>query len=116
MSHIYLSREELYEKVWSKALRQLAPEFGLSDRGLAKLCARLEIPVPGLGYWRKVELGQKVKKESLLKPSNKCERFACFWIEGIAYWEAARRYRDDPLAIQVKAIESKPENQIIVPE
>jgi hypothetical protein len=116
MTQIRLSREELYEKVWSKALIRLAPEFGISDRGLAKLCKRMEIPVPGLGYWRKVELGHKVYKEPLPKPSDKCERFASFWVEGIVLREAAKKSDEDPLVARVKDFESKPENKILVPE
>ena len=52
-------REELYERVWTTPMRTLAREFKYSDVGLAKLCRRHRIPTPGLGYWRKVELGHK---------------------------------------------------------
>ncbi len=52
-----LTRKELYEKVWTTPILQLAQEFGLSDVGLAKLCRRHGIPLPGLGYWRKRETG-----------------------------------------------------------
>jgi hypothetical protein len=52
-----LTRTELYEKVWTTPILQLAQEFGLSDVGLAKLCRRHGIPLPGLGYWRKRETG-----------------------------------------------------------
>jgi hypothetical protein len=51
-------REELYERVWTTAMHRLAKEFGYSDVGLAKLCEKHKIPRPGLGYWRRVELGQ----------------------------------------------------------
>jgi hypothetical protein len=46
-------RAELYEKVWLMPIYQLAPEFGISDRGLGKICYRLRIPVPGRGTGRK---------------------------------------------------------------
>ena len=52
-----LLREELYERVWTTPMRKLAQEFKYSDVGLAKLCHRHHIPTPGLGYWRKIELG-----------------------------------------------------------
>jgi hypothetical protein len=35
---IRLTREELYEKVWSRPMRSLAKEWGISDVGLAKIC------------------------------------------------------------------------------
>lgn len=56
------SREDLYNAVWSKPMMKLAEEFGISGRGLAKLCERLKVPVPPRGYWRKVSLGQSIKK------------------------------------------------------
>ena len=55
--HTRLSRTELYEKVWTTPILQLSQEFGLSDAGLAKLCRRHGILLPGLGYWRKRETG-----------------------------------------------------------
>lgn len=42
-------RDELYEKVWSKPVRQVATEYGCSDVALAKMCRRLGVPVPGRG-------------------------------------------------------------------
>jgi AcrR family transcriptional regulator len=50
---ISLSREDLYERVWSRPLVRLAAEFGLSGNGLAKICDRLLIPHPPRGYWSK---------------------------------------------------------------
>jgi hypothetical protein len=56
------SREDLYNAVWSKPMMKLAEEFGISGRGLAKLCERLKVPVPPRGYWRKISLGQSINK------------------------------------------------------
>jgi hypothetical protein len=49
---------------------ELAREVGLSDRGLAKLCARQRIPVPGRGFWARVASGQKVKRTPLPSPER----------------------------------------------
>ena len=46
-------------------MRTLAPKFGLSDVGLAKVCKRMRIPRPGLGYWAKKAAGQPVKPAQL---------------------------------------------------
>jgi len=62
---IRISREDLYEKVWTLPLRKLAPEFGLSDVGLAKICKRHSIPLPGLGYWTRVQFGKHPKRGTL---------------------------------------------------
>jgi hypothetical protein len=58
-------REELYERVWTTPMHRLAKEFGYSDVGLAKLCEKHNIPRPGLGYWRRIELGQKPNRPPL---------------------------------------------------
>lgn len=62
---ITMTRAELYEKVWTTPMRKLAPEYGLSDVGLAKLCRRHNIPLPGLGYWARVQFGQKPERPTL---------------------------------------------------
>jgi hypothetical protein len=36
-------------------MQKLGWEFGISDVGLAKLCRRYEIPVPGRGYWTGIQ-------------------------------------------------------------
>ena len=59
---ITLSRQNLYDKVWSTPMHKLAREFGLSDVGLAKLCRRHDIPVPGRGYWARIQFGQKPER------------------------------------------------------
>jgi hypothetical protein len=48
---------------------KVAPEFGLSGNGLAKLCRREGIPVPERGYWAKLAHGKRVKRPPL-KPSR----------------------------------------------
>lgn len=60
-----LTRSDLYERVWSTPMSTLAREFGLSDRGLAKICERHNIPRPPRGYWAKLEAGQAPPKSPL---------------------------------------------------
>src|ERR1700756_4346222 len=57
---ISLTQQELYEKVWSTPMQKLAKEFGLSDVGLTKLCCWNEIPLPGRGYWARIDLCDRV--------------------------------------------------------
>lgn len=61
-----LSRKELYDLVWRKPVSEISRQYGLSDRGLGKLCERNGIPVPPRGYWAKIKSGYKVKKPPLL--------------------------------------------------
>jgi hypothetical protein len=67
---IFLKREELYKMVWSEPVSKLAREYRLSDRGLGKICDRLEIPVPGRGYWQMKKKGLKMPVPPLL-PTKK---------------------------------------------
>jgi ankyrin repeat protein len=64
-AELRLSREELFERVWSVPMSNLAPEWGLSGNGLAKACKRLKIPVPPRGYWAKKAAGKKVRRPRL---------------------------------------------------
>ncbi len=42
-----------------------AEEFGISDRGLAKICARHCVPSPPRGYWARLVAGQKIRQPIL---------------------------------------------------
>src|SRR4051812_9818229 len=56
------TREELYENVWKTPMWRLCKEFGLSGRGLGKLCERWDVPVPPCGYWRRLDTGGKTTR------------------------------------------------------
>jgi hypothetical protein len=60
-----LSREEVYELVWTHPIQKLAFEWGLSDVGLAKILNSMAIPRPGRGYWAKIAAGERPKRTRL---------------------------------------------------
>lgn len=60
-----LKREILYEQVWSQPMIELAKQYGLSDVGLAKICRKLRVPLPGRGYWAKHKAGRTPPRPSL---------------------------------------------------
>lgn len=60
-------RESLFEQVWTEPVTKVAKRYGLSDVGLAKVCKRYDIPLPGRGYWRQVEKGCAPSRPSLPK-------------------------------------------------
>ena len=62
MNYEFWDRDSLYEEVWATPMAKLAKKYGISDVGLAKVCRKLTIPVPGRGYWAKKESGQAVQK------------------------------------------------------
>jgi hypothetical protein len=60
-----ITREQLYALVWKTPLRQLAPTVGYSDVGLAKACRKMNVPLPGRGYWAKKAAGKGVRRAPL---------------------------------------------------
>jgi AcrR family transcriptional regulator len=53
-----LTRQALYEAIWTRPMSAVARELGLSSNGLAKICDRLLIPYPGRGHWAKAAAGR----------------------------------------------------------
>jgi len=60
-----LTRQELYDRVWQTPMVKTAAEYGISGRGLAKLCERYEIPVPGRGHWALTRAGYVMERDPL---------------------------------------------------
>lgn len=110
--HTELTRDALYAQVWAEPMMKLARQYGLSDRGLAKICDRLGIPTPGRGYWAKVQNGQTPVQPKLprLKPGQ----------QGKVILNKRGHIRDDSPEQQVVAAqvahEQESEHQIVVPE
>lgn len=63
----HLCRQALYDLVWSTPMKTLAAQFGISDVGLKKTCARAAIPTPDRGYWAKREAGKHTVQVALPK-------------------------------------------------
>lgn len=64
-----MKRSELYALVWQISVRRAAPDLGLSDVGLRKICSRFQIPVPDVGYWAKRHAGYAPETPALLRPN-----------------------------------------------
>lgn len=52
-----LTREQLYELVWSAPVSKVAKDLAISGVALAKRCGREGVPVPPRGYCRISRLG-----------------------------------------------------------
>jgi len=61
MSHTttVFERDVLYREVWVEPVRTVAKRYRVSDVALRKICRRLGVPVPPLGYWARIAAGQK---------------------------------------------------------
>ncbi|MGR4872232.1 hypothetical protein ACIPRI_25560 [Variovorax sp. LARHSF232] len=55
---ITLTRDHLYELVWSKPRSQIAKDLGISDVAIGKHCSRAHIPAPPKGHWAKHAAGK----------------------------------------------------------
>ncbi len=110
METITLSRQELYDRVWPKPIQHLSNEPGLSDVGLAKLCRRQQIPVPGRGYWEQKRHGHAVTQQRLPDlPATEPHPIA---IHG--HDRPIPHSPDNDLAAQI-ALERRSDNRINVP-
>jgi len=60
-----VSREQLYEEIWSTPAMHLAATYGVSGSFLARVCDRLRVPRPRPGYWNKLAVGKAPPKPPL---------------------------------------------------
>jgi hypothetical protein len=67
---VWITRGELYKQAWSEPLQNLSKQYGLSDVGLAKICRKLQIPLPGVGYWQKKQYGKPAQQAPLPPPKG----------------------------------------------
>ena len=61
-----ISREALYELIWSKPMTSVAKDLGISDVMLGKMCKEQLVPKPPRGYW--ANLGSRKKRAVYVKP------------------------------------------------
>ena len=60
-----MTREALYELVWSTPSSHLATRLGISDKGLNMRCRKQNIPTPPRGYWLKTAEGKAAARVPL---------------------------------------------------
>ncbi|MFC5393975.1 hypothetical protein [Bosea vestrisii] len=60
-----ISREDLYEQVWTTPINHLAAKFGITDFHLARVCSALNVPRPPAGYWQKKAVGRAPPRPEL---------------------------------------------------
>lgn len=60
-----ISREELYQLVWSKPMTKVADQFAVSGTYMARVCTLLNVPRPARGYWAKLAVGKAPPPEPL---------------------------------------------------
>ncbi len=60
-----ITREQLYELVWTKPMLRVGEMFGVSSSYMARVCTELRVPRPGLGYWTQHEMGRAPQRAAL---------------------------------------------------
>lgn len=63
-----ITREELYELVWSTPMIKVAEKFEVSGSYLARVCTELRVPRPERGYWAKLAVGNAPQRPALPEP------------------------------------------------
>jgi hypothetical protein len=93
-------------------MQRLALRFGISDVAIAKRCRKLNIPVPGRGYWARKAAGQRVRVTALPKARDgEDSKPIVFAVH--APVEAPVEVREGPVWEQ-EQFEARPENRIVV--
>ncbi|WP_027950980.1 hypothetical protein [Haliea salexigens] len=68
-----MTRQELFDLVWSQPVTRVAESLGVSDVAVKNHCRKHHIPTPSRGYWAKLKSGKKVSKPRLrtsLEPAD----------------------------------------------
>lgn len=60
-----ITREELYELVWSTSVSAAAKRFGVSYTMMARVCRRMDVPRPPLGFPSLVRVGRAPPRPAL---------------------------------------------------
>ncbi|WP_179061439.1 hypothetical protein [Pseudomonas taiwanensis] len=112
-------RALLLNEVWSEPLSVVAPRYGLSDVGLKKLCARLQIPTPSRGHWAKLKAGRPVTATPSLQAYTGLP-VHLFRPEAAAMVASSRPTQsvelEDPRLQAILEYEKHPDHRIVVPE
>src|SRR5262245_57950989 len=111
-----LTREALYALIWSEPATKIAARYGISDRGLGKLCERHNIPVPPRGYWARKAYGYNPRQIPLPAARSGDAAEAIVLQERIALPTPATVATPTKSTVPEIAFEQDPKNHIVVPE
>ncbi|MBD3846169.1 hypothetical protein IED13_10710 [Bosea sp. SSUT16] len=58
----HLTRRQLYDLIWSRALPQVAQHLGISEWQIRQICEGHRVPLPAAAYWRDKAAGKRAKQ------------------------------------------------------
>ena len=65
LSALNLTREEMYEKVWTEPVTAIARSYSVRDHEIISLCDKNNIPRPPTGYWSRLRHGYRIDRPPL---------------------------------------------------
>ncbi|MEQ1505609.1 MAG: hypothetical protein ABMB14_25475, partial [Myxococcota bacterium] len=109
---VVLTRTQLHEQVWSKTMRALAGELGVSTPTLVSACKRMAIPRPNQGYWLMSAEARSVGRKRLpALPPGKVDKVRFVRTStrrsrapGLTVTKAAGPYDDLPLTVATREV------------
>lgn len=60
-----MTREQLYNLVWTKPVSKILVEYSITQTGFKNLCNENDVPLPHNGYWQKLRHNKKVVQTPL---------------------------------------------------
>jgi hypothetical protein len=79
-----ITREDLYQQIWSEPATKLAQRYDVSSSYLARVCEALNVPHPPRGYWARRAVGETMPVPSL-PPAGPGDPLS--WEKGVAVME-----------------------------
>lgn len=64
-----ITRQELYDLVWSRPIMHVAKDFGISGSMLSRICKDRNVPKPPRGYWANLQATSAKKVGRFIKPA-----------------------------------------------
>lgn len=76
MRHV-LTRQQVYDMIWERAVSKVVPDLGISDEALRKQCVKHAIPLLDATYWGLLHAGRPVMRKPLgAAPNGVSDRIA----------------------------------------
>lgn len=107
------TRQELYDRVWSKPMSHLVAELGTTTGILTTLLRRADIPTPSSGHWMRKEFGKPVEQPPLPSTPAGCVEPLVLDTEkqGVRRKSTNVKANSAPVAVEVRPVsESAAEN------
>lgn len=108
--HFFVTRQQLYDRVWAIPLSEAAEMYNISKAKLVLTCRDLRVPTPYSGYWQRRQHHKSSEKTDLPAPEDAARGF---YYSTRPRWRPRQRKQGQHEAV---AIEEENGDRIAVPE